>query len=182
MQSASALLRGETRGDEEIKGIDTLLNERAVASVTARDDAFSQSENARWLLLLAGVIGVGGLVYAQLLITRHSHRYVNIPAAASTIGLAAVLVGATVVMSSAQSEASDVRFGPLERAIELSNSRVAAFDAKAQESLTLIDRGSASPSDEVWNNSYTDAVGSLDGLDYPDAKAPSNSTARLTRR
>ncbi|GLY13101.1 hypothetical protein Kisp01_01170 [Kineosporia sp. NBRC 101677] len=171
LQSASTLLRGETQEGRESEGIVPLLQARADASAQVQDDAFAQSENARWLLLVAAVIGIGGLGYAQLLVTRHSHRYVNIPAAVSTVGLVAVLASAAVVMSSAQSEASDVRFGPLERATELSDSRVAAFDAKAQESLTLIDRGSATDADEDWQDAYTEAVGSLDGLDYPDAKS-----------
>ncbi|GAB3237665.1 hypothetical protein [Kineosporia babensis] len=161
LESASNLMRDK---------IIPPLQERADADTADVKSAFSQGANARWLLLLAAVIGVGGLVYAQVLLTRHSHRYVNLPAAASTLGLVVVLIGAAVVMSSAQSEASDVRDGPLNHAIGLSTSRVAAFDAKAQESLTLINRGSADEEDKAWNDAFDKAVDSLDERIYFTAK------------
>lgn len=146
------------------------LQDRSKADSDAVNSAFSRAANVRWLLLLAAVIGVGGLLYAQILLTRHSHRYVNLPAAASAIGLVVVLVASAVVMSSAQSEASDVRQGPLEKASGLSDSRVSAFDAKASESLTLIARGSATEADTEWKRLYAKALGEIDGSAYPDAK------------
>ena len=159
LETASRLLQGEPGSDpkNEEPAIVPLLETRVEADTAALDDAFSQSANARWLLLAAAIVGIGGLGYAQLLVTRHSHRYVNLPAAASTLGLVVVLAGAAVVMSSAQSEASDVRDGPLQNAADLSNSRVAAFTAKSQESLTLINRGSATPEDKVWLAHFKDA-------------------------
>lgn len=152
-------------------GVIEKLEERVTADKAAVESAFSQGANARWLLLLAVVIGIGGLVYAQLQVTRHSHRYVNIPAAISTVGLVVVLAASAVIMSSAQSEASDVRNGPLEKATGLSDSRVAAFSAKATESLTLIARGSATADDDDWNGLITTARQELDGLAYPQASS-----------
>jgi len=162
LDTASALLRSD---------VIPKLQERAKADSDSVNSAFSQAGNVRWLLLLAALIGVGGLLWAQILLTRHSHRYLNLPAAASTLGLVVVLAAAAVVMSSAQNEASEVRAGPLEKAAGLSDSRVSAFDAKAKESLTLIARGSATATDADWNKLYQDALGELDGSAYPDAKA-----------
>ena len=88
----------------------------------------------------------------------------------ATVGLLVVLAGSAAIMSSAQSEASDVRYGPLETATGLSGSRVAAFDAKATESLTLIARGSATELDEDWANAFKEAVGELDASTYPAAR------------
>jgi hypothetical protein len=146
------------------------LQERSRADSDAVSSAFSRAANVRWLLLLAAVIGVGGLLYAQILLTRRSHRYVNLPVAASTIVLVVVLAASAVVMSAAQSEASDVREGPLAKATGLSASRVSAFDAKSEESLTLIARGSATEADTDWKGQYQNALDQLDGAAYPEAK------------
>jgi hypothetical protein len=53
-------------------------------------------------------------------------------------------------MAIAQSRANDVRDGELANATRLSTSRVAAFNAKSDESLTLINRGSGTLADDKW--------------------------------
>jgi len=174
---ASDLLRSED-------GI-PLLQARTQADTADLKDAFSDAGSARWLLLLAAVIGLGALAYAQLLLTRRSHRYVNLPAAASTVVLLGLLIGAAAVMVTAQSAANDVRDGALAQARSLSSSRVAAFDAKSEESLTLVSRGSATEDDELWTTAYNEAVDQLGSVDadaatalagYGDAHAKINQT------
>ncbi|GAB6901343.1 hypothetical protein [Kineosporia succinea] len=130
------------------------LEERAAADQRAVDDAFADAATYRWILVLAVVVGIGGLVAAQVAVTRHSHRYVNLPAAASTLVLVIALAGAAVAMTTAQSQANDVRTDSLRPALDLSTSRVNAFQAKAQESLTLIEQGSATDEDPLWTPKF----------------------------
>lgn len=162
LKVASALLRSD---------VIPQLEARAEADSAAQADAFSEAGNARWILLLAAVIGLGGPVYAQVLLTRRSHRYVNLPAATATVVLAVLLAGSAAVMVAAQHEAGDVRDGTLDQAVALSASRVDAFDAKSAESLTLVSQGSATEEDTDWSTAYQDAVDELGSIDAAAASA-----------
>ncbi|MBT0767937.1 hypothetical protein KIH74_03320 [Kineosporia sp. J2-2] len=161
LEAASDLMG--TSGTEPQEGsVIALLKQRTDADTAAVADAFGTAGNARWLLVLAAVIGVGGLLAVQVLVARHSHRYLNLPTLASTVVLVVMLAGAAAVMLTAQTEAADVRSGPLAEASAISDSRVLAFDAKSKESLTLINRGSATAADAQWKASFNEAADLID--------------------
>ncbi|GLY27788.1 hypothetical protein [Kineosporia sp. NBRC 101731] len=164
LKSASALLNSQA---EDEKGAIALIEERTEADTQAVADAYADAGFARWLLLLSAVVGIGGLLYAQVTLSRHSHRYLNLPVVASTVVLVVTLGAAAALMASAQSQANDVRSESLRPAQDLSNSRVAAFTAKSTESLTLIQQGSATPDDTLWKKNYEKALDLVDG----DSKA-----------
>src|SRR3954447_24820543 len=138
LATASALLTSE---------VVPPLEARAAADAATMDAAYARAGNARWWLALAALVGLGGLVWAQLYLVQHSRRIVNVPLAASTVGLLVALVLASAAMALAQSKADGVRHGALWEATDLSRSRVAAFGAKSVESLALIKRGSGAELD-----------------------------------
>jgi hypothetical protein len=154
LRTASDLLNAE---------IIPALEKRTTADLERIDTAYSRSANARWWLALVAVLGLGALILAQLYMTRTTRRIINLPAAAATVGLLAALGVAGVSMSVAQSRADDVRAGALTAARDLSRSRVAAFNAKSLESLTLIARGSGTPADPLWTAAMKRADTALPG-------------------
>lgn len=149
----------------ELRGtIIPLLEARSKADTSAISDAYSRAGNARWWLVLAAVVGLGMLLYAQVFLARRMRRIINVPAAAATAGLLVVLVVGALAMAGAQSKANAVRANALTDAIDISTSRVAAFDAKSRESLTLIVRGSGganSANEKSWTTSMSTASGTL---------------------
>jgi hypothetical protein len=159
LSTANALLRND---DPAVKdGIFDKLQARAAADQKQIDDAYSRAGHAALWLALVVVVGLGVLVWSQWFLARHSRRIVNLPLAASTVAVLVALVVATAAMAVAESKAKDVRGGVLYQATRLSESRVAAFTAKSQESLTLIARGSATADDAAWTKSITDAKADL---------------------
>jgi hypothetical protein len=139
----------------------TPLRERATADQAKIDAAYSRASHASsWLGVLA-LIGLAGLIGSQVYLARSSRRILNPPLAASTAGLVVVLLIAGGAMLLAQSRANDVRDGALNDATHLSLSRVAAFNAKSSEALTLIQRGSATSADTDWRKLYDEAVAQL---------------------
>jgi hypothetical protein len=138
---------------------------RAAADADKVDDAYSRAAHAAWWLALVAIVGLGVLVWAQFFLARHSRRILNLPLVAATVGLLVGLIVAAGAMAIAQSKANDVRDGALADARALSASRVAAFNAKAQESLTLINRGSATDADKDWKALVDEAQSSLPPLD-----------------
>jgi hypothetical protein len=152
LTTASALL-----GEEVLKPLEA----RAKADDAKLESAYSRAAHASLWLALVAVIGLGVLVWAQFYLARHSRRILNIPLAAATVGLLVALIVAGVAMVVAQSKANDVRDGSLANARALSKSRVAAFTAKSIESLTLIQRGSATAEDKAWSAQMKTAKNSL---------------------
>jgi hypothetical protein len=137
------------------------LEARAKADQEKIDSAYSRAGNAAWWLALVAVVGLGVLIWAQIYLARHSRRILNIPLAAATVGLLVALIVAAGVMIVGQSRANEVREGDLANATALSRSRVAAFNAKSSESLTLIARGSATSADKGWNDLMKEAKAAL---------------------
>jgi hypothetical protein len=146
-------IKVEESGVVTKKSMVSELADRAAADRQQIESAYSRAGRAGWWLALFAIIGLGGLVWAQIYLARHSRRILNVPLAAATVGLLAGLLVATVAMSVAQNRADNVRDGSLAGATALSESRVAAFTAKSTESLTLIARGSATAADKDWADS-----------------------------
>jgi hypothetical protein len=162
LSTASDLLRS---------GVLPQLEARSAADVKRVDSAYSRSSHATWWLVLFAVIGIGALIGTQVYLIRHFHRIVNLPLVAASVGLLVVLILAAVAMGVAQSRANNVRGGALSNATQLSSSRVAAFDAKSIESLTLIERGSSTAQDADWAKAMGEATASLPSGNDAAAKA-----------
>lgn len=102
---------------------------------------------------------LGGLVWAQLWLARRFKRRFNVPLVVGTaVGLVSVIV-TTVLISWAGASLATVREGNFADVRAASNARVSANDAKSNESLTLIARGSGAAFQEAWQAS-ADSVAS----------------------
>jgi precorrin isomerase len=137
------------------------LTARTSADTSAIAAAYTRASLAGWGLVLVVLTGLGGLVYGQVLLARRTRRIVNVPLAGSTTALLVVLLAGAVVMVLAQSRANDVRSGSLAQVTALSQSRVAAFGARSIESLTVINRGSATSADAAWTQAMGTATSAL---------------------
>ena len=110
------------------------------------------SQGSVWLYLagLATLIVLGLTLYW---LARKTHRYLNVPiAAAAVLVLLTMLVGGTS-LASASGAAEDTRGDAYADTLALSRARIAAYDAKSNESLTLIARGSGAAFEEAWKKS-----------------------------
>jgi hypothetical protein len=96
------------------------------------------------LLVLAG-----GMVW----LSRRTHRYVNPPLAAATAAVLVTLVIGAISLAAVGSRVSTVRDGSYAATLATATARIAAFDAKSNESLTLIARGSGSAFETAWKSS-----------------------------
>jgi len=167
LQTASDLLQ---------TGILPQLEAAAKADTEAIDSAYSRAGRAAIWLALVVVLGLGVLVWAQVYLAQHSRRIINVPLAAGTVGLLVAVIVAASAMVVSQSQANDVRTGDLAQARALSASRVAAFNAKSIESLTLIARGSGSIREPDWKAEMEKATRSLP-IGNADALAALNAYA-----
>jgi hypothetical protein len=121
-----------------------------VTANEARSQAeFDRADSSVWLLF--GVVAVIGLVLVAVWLARRTHRYLNGP---FTLAIALVAVGlflALSTISSVGATVSDVRSAQYQDTVALAQAGAAANDARANESLTLIKRGSAGdPFEKAW--------------------------------
>lgn len=164
---------GQGLRTEAMPALDALLraNERRV------NEAF---DAAAWSW--AWLMGGSGLAFAVLLwsmvwLARRTHRVLNVPLlAAGSVVLVCMVVGGALLVG-VQSDTRRVRDGPYAASLAAAKARIAAFDAKSLESLTLIARGSGDDLEASWKTAAGEAgeqTGRLAGLerqasDLPDA-------------
>ena len=141
LREASAELRADAL---PILGSLTQANQARVAT------EFTTARAAQPLALAAGLVTLVVIAGALVWLARRTHRFVNVPVAGSGVVVVVVLVAVAAVLGSVRTTVSDVRAGSYAAARALSGARVAAFDAKANESLTLISRGSGAAFEAAW--------------------------------
>lgn len=101
--------------------------------------------------LLALLVLIGSMVW----LSRRTHRYVNVPLAAATVTIFVTLVIAVIALSSVSSNVGNVRDGSYAATLATAKARIAGFDAKSNESLTLIAHGSGQAFEQAWKSSST---------------------------
>jgi hypothetical protein len=117
-------------------------------------------------VLVGGLLGL--LVFGITLrwLARRTHRYLNIPIVAGAILVLLTTVVGGVSLAGASGSANDTRNSEYERTLALSRARIAAYDARSNESLTLIARGSGDDFDKAYNAAAAqvdDQLGKLGG-------------------
>ncbi|KRB77177.1 hypothetical protein ASE01_10560 [Nocardioides sp. Root190] len=152
LSGASTTLR------DALDGIPTL--EALAQANTDRAEGSMNGQHPFWLLLI-GVLALAALVLLNQQLARQFRRRINKGIAiAAVILLAVTLVG--VVGAWIRDASNDnLRDGDLALAIDQADARTAANDAKANESLALIKRGSGARFVADWETSAGDVEASL---------------------
>jgi hypothetical protein len=104
-----------------------------------------------WLLMLA-------LLAGSLWLARTFRRLINVPIAAAIGALLLLLVIGGSTQAGAVSDANSAVSDPLASADRAAQARAAAFEARSQEALTLINRGNGAANETNWQRA-NDTVG-----------------------
>ena len=138
-----------------------------IRQITATNEDRAQREFGRSgsvLLLAVGVVALAGLVAVAVWLARRTHRYLN---RSFTAGLLLLLVGlfaAATTITSVGSATAGVAANRYQEAVDLATIRTAANDARANESLTLISRGSGSTFEAAWRANDATVTATLKSL------------------
>lgn len=145
-----------------------------VDSIVEANEARAQAEFDRSnssVQLFAGGAAVIVLLLVAVWLARRTHRYVNPSlAGAIVLSLVALFVAASSI-SSIGSTTSGVASGDYRDAVTLANIRTAANDARANESLTLIARGSGAANEKLWAANAASVDKDLQGVPDLDSRA-----------
>ncbi|GAA1563897.1 hypothetical protein GCM10009804_20750 [Kribbella hippodromi] len=153
-------------GSQYLKDANSVLQDDSLPLVKALVDANEKRVGTEFDGVGYGTIWViaGGvltlLIFAITLrwLARRTHRYVNVPIAAGGVLVLLTTVIGGVLLAGASSAANDTQQGAYDRTVGLSRARIAAYDARSNESLTLIARGSG----DSYDNAYNTSAGQVD--------------------
>ncbi len=133
---------------------------------TVNDRLDQASDDGAWLYLpglaLLGALGAGGMWLA-----RRFRRTANLPILVAGAATLAALVIAGSSLSSTLSEAEDAVGAHLQTADLAAQARAAAFDARSQEALGLINRGNSAANESLWRRSSATVQASLEQVCGP---------------
>jgi hypothetical protein len=188
MESARANNRqGFPIGAAYLRQASNLLRSEALPALAQSVDveqtritkAYRDAARAENILVVILMLAVVVLLIVQIWLSVKTRRLLN-----TNLGIATaiVLVGGLLgvgVMAFAEHSATDVRAGSLANTIALATARTDAFDAKSQESLTLINRGSGQPFEAQYQKVIADAQTALSGI-ADRAPAQTSITALAT--
>jgi hypothetical protein len=158
LRQASNLLRVPTADQPAM--LPTLLS--VVAADAARvQDAFDDARLAVIELAVAALIVLGGLAAVQLWLARRSRRIFNVPMTWGTVSVLLTIVLGALVMIGSRLAADTVHDTNYTATRALARARIAAYDAKANESLTLVYQGTGQQFETVYGNDLATARGQL---------------------
>lgn len=124
------------------------------------------------IALVVGLLTLAVLGYIAWWLAHRTHRIVNIPLTAALVLVAGGLALIVSTMLTARSTMTSVRTGDFTSAVQLATARGAAYDAKANESLTLVRRGSGASYEEAYQKAIGTARTALTAARYPAGASP----------
>jgi hypothetical protein len=143
-------------GAEYLSGASSDLRENTlpilanlVDANTERAEGSLGGQHPFWLLLI-GAIVVAVLIWLSMALARRFHRYVNVGVAVAMVIVVVTTVVASFAAWRGNSQNDDLREGELRVAVDQAAARTAGNDAKANESLRLIKRGSGATYEDPW--------------------------------
>lgn len=159
LRQASNLLRTPTAKQPAV--LPTLA---AVADADSKrvDDALDAARNATIELFVAGVVVLAGLLAVQLWLARRTRRILNIPITVGSVAVLVCFVIGLVVLLTGQSAANRVRDTHYAATRALSQARIDAFDARANEGLTLVYQGSGADFEKAYQKRIATARANVD--------------------
>jgi hypothetical protein len=165
LSNASALLRSETLP----------IVKSLVDANKARADAEFDAASRLLTLILVGLASLAVLVLVMVWLARRTHRYLNPSLFVGTLVVLAALAVGIISLAGVGSQVQAVRNTDFLYTVKLADARTAAYDAKSNESLTLIARGSGSQYDAAWQQQSDALLTSLGSLDDTNQKRLKNA-------
>ena len=116
-----------------------------------------------YIAVLLGVVALAALVFAQRYLTRRTRRLVNPGLAAATLALLAALIYQNVAWFGLHSHLNSAQADGSSQVQALATARIDALQARADEALTLVARGSGGAFEQDFQKTMADLVGTNGG-------------------
>lgn len=158
LRNASAQLRSEA-----LPILDNLVDANAAR---ATDE---MKAGAGYIVLVVTFVGLVGVIIAQVWLARRFRRTFNVGMLASSIVLFILVVGSLIIVQQLRGALNEISSGSLAAVNTAADARINANNAKSNESLTLIARGSGQAFEAAWQSSANSVAEHLGDLsDKPE--------------
>jgi len=153
LRVASAQLRGET-----LPILDALVSTNAERATMRMDMRLG------YVFVGIAVLGLAAVVAGQVWLARRFKRRINMGMLTASIALLAALVGGTIGLQQVTAAVGSIQSGSFAAVNAAADARIDASNAKSNESLTLIARGSGASFEAAWKASADSVVSNLGRL------------------
>ncbi|GAA1552045.1 hypothetical protein [Kribbella lupini] len=150
-----------------------LLNALVAANEDRVDTEFDGVGRGNVWLIVGGLISLAVLVLTMVWLARRTHRYLNVPLAVGAVLVLLTMVVGGAGLAGASSSAKDTFNDEYADAQALARARIGAYDAKSNESLTLIARGSGADFEKAWKTAAEQVDKQLAAIGPGAGAAPS---------
>jgi hypothetical protein len=154
LRTASAGLRADA-----LPILDTLVSvntDRATEEMSARPG---------WWFEGIGLVLLAGVVLVMIFVARTFRRTINVGLLVAAVIMLVVLVGGAIALGQTGSALNGLQTDALQPLSATAQARIRGNDAKANESLTLISRGSGASFEQAWKDSAAVVADSLARVD-----------------
>jgi hypothetical protein len=153
LRNASADLRSTA-----LPILDNLVSSNAARAADAM--------NARvgYVLPVISLLALVGVIVGQIWLARRFKRRINVGMLASAVALLVITVGGLLAAQQLNSTLSSISNGSFAAVNTAADARIDANNAKSNESLTLIARGSGQAFEDAWKSSADSVAGNLGRL------------------
>ena len=132
-----------------------------LVSANAARAAEEMRAGAGFIVLVLAVLGLAGVIVAQLWLARTFKRTINVGMVASAAVLLLIVIGSLVAVLQLRSALNEISTGSLAAVNTAADTRIDANNAKSNESLTLIARGSGQAFESAWKSSADSVAANL---------------------
>jgi len=158
LRNASAQLRSDA-----LPIVDNLV------SANASRAADEMHAGPGFIVLVIALLGLGAVIAGQIWLARKFRRKINVGMLASAAVLLLIVIGSLVAVLQLRSALKEISTGSLAAVNTAADTRIDANNAKSNESLTLIARGSGQAFETAWKSSADSVAGNLARLnDKPE--------------
>jgi uncharacterized membrane protein (DUF441 family) len=166
LRTASAQLRSVT-----MPILDTLVATNAERASVRMDMRLGA------IFVVLTLLALAAMVAGQVWLASRFKRRINVGMLAASIALLAALVGGTIGLQQLSDAVRSIQTGSFAAVNAAADARIDASNAKSNESLTLIARGSGGAFETAWKASAESVVANLDRL---GPAAPAEEWTRYT--
>ena len=158
LRNASAQLRSDA-----LPIVDNLVSANATRAADEMD------AGAGFLVVIIALLGLGGVIVGQIWLARKFRRKINVGMLATAGVLLLIVIASLIAVLQLRSALDQISSGSLAAVNTAADTRIDANNAKSNESLTLIARGSGQAFEDAWKSSADAVAGNLPRLtDKPE--------------
>ena len=158
LRNASAELRSTA-----LPILDNLVSSNAARAADEMDARIG------YVVPVISLLALVVLIVGQIWLARRFRRTINVGMLASAAALFVIMVGGLIAVQQLGSSLSSISNGSLAAVNTAADARIDANNAKSNESLTLIARGSGQAFEDAWKSSADSVAGSVQRLtDRPE--------------